>query len=117
VFHEIDQQVTAAEEAVSRTDVSADDALRHAMRLESSELNRLDESWFHTFPPSLGALLTLLTPENNLHLRHLVEAVHASSADKALHEQATSLWVKHQRTRAITPTQAARCSRSGENEQ
>ena len=117
VFREVDLQVTAAEEAGGSTDVSADDALRHAMLLESSELNRLDESWLHTFPPPLGALLTLPTPEDNLHLRRLVEAVHAFGTDKALHEQATSLWVKYQRTRVVTPTRAARGSRSEENGQ
>lgn len=115
VFHEIDQQVAAAEAAVSHTDLSVDEALRYAMRLESSELNRLDGSWFHTFPPSLSAMLTLLTPEDNVHLQRLVEAVHAFSLDKALHEHATSLWVKHQRTHAIKLTQAARCNQSEEN--
>jgi hypothetical protein len=101
MFHAIEQQLTAAEEAVDHIDLSANEALRYALLLESSELNQLETSWRHTFPPSLSTVLTLLSPEDNLHLRRLVEAVHAFSTDKLLQEQATALWVKSQTTKVM----------------
>jgi hypothetical protein len=67
VFHDIEQQLTAAEEAISHAGIGVDEALRYAMLLESSEIDRLDQAWFHAFPPSLETLLLLLTPEDNLH--------------------------------------------------
>jgi hypothetical protein len=100
LFYEIDRQLAAAEAALGQIDIGVDEALRHAVLLESSELNRLSDAWFHSFPPALRTLLTALMPEDNVHLRHLLEAVHAFSSDKALHEQAISLWVKYQRIKA-----------------
>ncbi len=99
VFRAIEQQLTTAEAALGQIDISADEALRHALILEGSELNRLDGAWFHCFPPALRALLTALMPEDNLHLRRLLETVHAFSSNKELHEQATTLWVKYQRAK------------------
>lgn len=104
VFNEIEQLVTAVEEALGHAAICVDDALRYAMQLESSELNRLDESWFHTFPPPLSALLKLLTPEDNVHVQRLVETVHAFSPNKTLHEYATSLWVNYQRAKIAQST-------------
>jgi hypothetical protein len=100
LFYEIDQQLAAAEAVLGQKDIGVDEALRHAVLLESSELNRLSDAWFHSFPPALRTLLTALLPEDNVHLRHLLEAVHAFSSDKALREQAISLWVKYQRIKA-----------------
>ena len=103
VFRTIEQQLTAAEAAMRQVNISADEALRQAVILEGSELNRLDDTWFRSFPPTLQALLTALMPEDNVHLRRVVEAAHAFSTDKALHEQATSLWVKYQCTKKKPP--------------
>jgi hypothetical protein len=100
LFQEIDQQLAAAEADLGQIDIGVDEALRHAVRLESLELNRLGDAWFHSFPPALRTVLTALLPEDNVHLRHLLEAVHAFSSDKALHEQAVSLWMKYQRLKA-----------------
>jgi hypothetical protein len=100
LFYEIDQQLAAAEAVLGQIDIGVDEALRHAVLLESSELNRLSDAWFHSFPPALRTLLTALMPEDNVHLRHLLEAVHAFSSNKALQEQAISLWVKYQRIKA-----------------
>jgi hypothetical protein len=100
VFQEIEHQLAAAEAVLGQIDISVDEALRHAVLLESSELNRLSDAWFCSFPPALRTLLTALMPEDNVHLRHLLEAVHACSSDKALQEQAIALWVKYQRIKA-----------------
>ena len=100
LFHEIEQQLAAAEAVLGQIVIGVDEALRHAVLLESSELNRLSDAWFHSFPPALRTLLTALMPEDNAHLRHLLEAVHAFSSNKALQEQAISLWVKYQRIKA-----------------
>ena len=100
LFYEIDQQFAAAEAVLGQIDIDVDEALRHTVLLESSELNRLSDAWFHSFPPALRTLLTALMPEDNAHLRHLLEAVHAFSSNKALQEQAISLWVKYQRIKA-----------------
>jgi rubrerythrin len=100
LFHDIEQQLAAAEAILGQIDIGVDEALRHAMLLESSELNRLSDAWFRSFPPALRTLLTALMPEDNVHLRHLLEAVHAFSSNEALHEQAIALWVKYQRIKA-----------------
>ena len=62
-----------------------------------SELNRLDEEWFRGFRPTLGALLQAMMPEEEVHIRRLVEAVHAFSSDKALQQQAAALWSVYHR--------------------
>ena len=100
LFQEIDQQLAAAEAVLGQVNIGVDEALRHAVLLESSELNRLSDAWFHSFPPALRTVLTALMPEDNVHLRHLLEAVHAFSSNKALQEQAIALWVKYQRIKA-----------------
>jgi hypothetical protein len=100
LFYEIDQQLAAAEAVLGQIDIGVDEALRNAVRLESSELNRLSDAWFHSFPPALRTVLTALLPEDNVHLRHLLEAVHAFSSDKALQEEAIALWVKYQQIKA-----------------
>ena len=102
LFYEIEQQVAASEAVLGQIDIGVDEALRHAMLLESSELNRLSDAWFHSFPPALRTVLTALMPEDNVHLRHLLEAVHSFSSDKALQEQAIALWVKYQRIKAVS---------------
>ena len=100
LFYEIEQQLAAAEAVLGQIDIGVDAALRHAVCLERSELNRLSDAWFHSFPPALRTVLTALMPEDNVHLRHLLEAVHAFSSNKALQEQAVSLWLKYQRIKA-----------------
>src|SRR5262245_41658414 len=62
LYHEIEQQLAAAEAVLGQIDIGVDEALRHAVLLESSELNRLSDAWFHSFPPALRTLLTALMP-------------------------------------------------------
>jgi hypothetical protein len=93
----VEATVRAAEATLSHPEVSSDDAFRQALLVEGSELNRLDAAWFAGFAPPLRVLLQAMTPEEDIHLRRLVEAVHAYSKDKALHQQATMLWMTYQR--------------------
>ncbi|MBM4255051.1 MAG: hypothetical protein FJ147_04050 [Deltaproteobacteria bacterium] len=99
-FSAIEQQLADAEMLLGQPNISGEEALRQAVLLEGSELNRLSDDWFRSFPPALRALLTGLMPEDNVHLRHLLEAVHAFSVNKVLQEQATALWLQYQRAKA-----------------
>lgn len=92
----VEAKVAAAEAAVERSELSSDAALGQAIILEGSELNRLDEEWFRGFRPTLGALLQAMAPEEEVHIRRLVEAVHAFSSDKTLQQQAAALWSAYQ---------------------
>ena len=96
----VEAKVATAEAAVRRPELSADEALRQALSLEGSELNSLDEAWFQGFRPTLGSLLQAMAPEEEVHLRRLVEAAQAFSVDKALHNQATAVWAAYQQQRA-----------------
>lgn len=96
VLADVEAKVAAAEAVIQRSDLQADEGLHQALVIESSELNRLDEAWFQGFGPAVGALLQAMIPEEELHLRRLVEAVQVFSQDKALHDQATAVWVRYQ---------------------
>ncbi len=71
----IEAKVAAAEAAVAQPELSSDEALTQALILEGSELNSLDEAWFGGFRPTLGALLQAMWPEEQVHIRRVVEAV------------------------------------------
>ena len=93
----IDGKITAAETVARKPDLSNDEALQHALILEGSEINSLDEAWFQGFHSSLGSLLQAMTPDEDVHIHRLVNAVHAFSSNKALQEQAATLWANFQR--------------------
>jgi hypothetical protein len=96
ILAEIEGKVATAEAILQRADLGADEVLRQALILEGSELNRLDEAWFHGFRPALGGLLRAMMPSEDTHIRRLVEGVHIFSLDKALHRQAAALWTTYQ---------------------
>ncbi|MGE0683558.1 MAG: hypothetical protein AB7P69_22000 [Candidatus Binatia bacterium] len=93
----IQEKIKAAETAAQQETLSNDEALHHALILEGSELNRMDEAWFRAFRPTMTTLLQAMMPEEEVHLRRLVEAVHTFSTDDALQEQATELWSTYQK--------------------
>ena len=95
----IETLIATAEAAARQEKLSNEEALRHTLLLEGSELNQLDETWFRAFRPTLTTLLQAMMPEEEVHLRRLIEVVHELSADKALQEQAASLWSAYQRQR------------------
>ncbi len=92
----VEKTVAAAEAVAQNPTVTGDDALRQALLLEGSELNRLDDAWLHGFRVTIGLLLRALAPDLPSHIRRLVDAVHQCSTDETLHEQADALWVSYQ---------------------
>jgi rubrerythrin len=113
VFAGIEAKIAVAEAAVQRADLSIDDALRQALMLEGSEINRLDEAWFHGFRSLLGSLLQAMIPEEELHIRRLVEAVHTFSTDTALQHHAAVLWSTSQHGNLGQATVGTPASRQG----
>lgn len=103
----ITAQVTAAEMAAQQRSLSSDEALRLTLTLEGSELNNLDTAWFRGFRSTVTSLLKAMMPEEEVHLRRLVEAVHRFTTDDALQEQAAALWAtylqQHSRAALTTP--------------
>ncbi|NOT57645.1 MAG: hypothetical protein HOP18_23820 [Deltaproteobacteria bacterium] len=87
--------VATAEAVVQNPSLTEDEALRQALRLEGSELNRLEGAWLQGFRVTTSLLLRALAPEMPSHIRHLVDAVHSSSTDPALHAQADALWATY----------------------
>ena len=100
-------QVTAAEIAAQQSSLSSNEALRLTLELEGSELNNLDAAWFRGFRSTVTSLLKAMMPEEEVHLRRLVEAVHQFTTDDGLQEQAAALWAtylqQHSRTALTTP--------------
>jgi rubrerythrin len=95
----IEAKLAEAEAAIQRADLSTDEALCQALILEGSEVNSLDAAWFHGFRPALGSLLQAMVPEEEVHIRRLVEAVHTLSTDQVLQHQAAVLWSTYQHGR------------------
>ena len=93
-------KITHAEADVGQPQLSSDEAFHQALLIEGSELNSLDEAWFHGLRPALGTLLRAIAPEEEDHIRRLVGAIHAFSMDKARRNQAADLWVAYLRKSA-----------------
>jgi hypothetical protein len=58
----VEAKIVAAETAVQQPHLSADGALRQALRLEDSELYELEEAWCQGFHPSLESDITRQIP-------------------------------------------------------
>lgn len=104
----VNAKIAAAEAAAQQRSLSSDEALRLSLTLEGSELNNLDAAWFQGFRSTVTSLLKAMMPEEEVHLRRLVEAVHQFTTDDALQEQAAALWSaylqQHSRAALTTPT-------------
>ena len=92
----VEAQLVAAETAVKQDDLSLDDALLQALCIENSELRSLDEAWLEGFRPSLTSLMHAQFPDEEAHIRHLVDAVERFSTDETLQELAKLLWSTYQ---------------------
>jgi hypothetical protein len=92
-------KLVAAEAAVRQSDLRSDEAFRLMLMLEDAELNSLDETWFQGFRPTRGSLLQAMLPEEEVHIRCVVDAVQAFSTDDALQRQAAALWSTYERQR------------------
>jgi hypothetical protein len=95
----LEAKMGAAEAAVGRSDLSSAEAFRLTLVLEDAELNSLDEAWFQGFRPKLGSLLQAMLPEEEVHIRRMVDAVQAFSTDEVLQRQAAALWSTYERQR------------------
>lgn len=96
VLASVEHAVATAEARVQSPTLTGDDALRQALLLEGSELNRLDDAWLHGFRITTSLLLRALASDLPSHIRRLVDAVHRCSADETLHAQADALWATYQ---------------------
>ena len=96
----VEAKLIAAETAVKQPDLSPDNALRHALHIENSELRSINEGWIEGFRPSLTLLMHAQFPDEEAHLRRLVDAVERFSTDAALHERAELLWVTYQQQKS-----------------
>ena len=86
--------VTAAEAAVRQPSLTSDEAFHHALSIEGSEFNRIDEAWLHGFRSTTSLLLHTQLPDGQQHIRRLVDAVHQFSSDKSLAAHADTLWAE-----------------------
>jgi hypothetical protein len=95
VLASVETVLATAEAEIRQPSLTSDDAFRQALRIEGSELNRLEEAWVQGFRSTTALLLQTLTPEERQHLRRLIEAVHHFSSDTALHAEADALWAQY----------------------
>lgn len=99
--------ITRAEAALQQPSLTSDAALHHALQIEGSELNHLDEAWLHGFRSTTNVLLQALAPETQQHVRRLIDAAHRFSTDPTLPTEADALWKQydtpHQEPSTTTP--------------
>jgi hypothetical protein len=100
VLASVENTISTAEAVAQNPTVTGDEALRQALLLEGSELNRLDDAWLHGFRITTSLLLRTLAPDLLSHIRRLVDAVHQCSTDAMLHAQAEALWASYQQSNA-----------------
>jgi hypothetical protein len=94
VLAEIEATIAAAEAAVRQPSLTSDEAFDHALSIEGSEFNRIDEAWLHGFRSTTSLLLQTQLPDGQQHIRRLVDAVHQFSSDKSLAARADTLWAE-----------------------
>ena len=99
VLARVETVVASTEAAVQNPSLTEDEALRQALLLEASELNRLEDAWLRGFRITTSLLLRALAPEVSSHISRLVDAVHSSSTDPTLHAQADALGVAYHKQR------------------
>ena len=90
----VEATIVAAETAVQQPSLTSDEAFRHALSIEGSEFNRIDEAWFHGFRSTTSLLLHTQLPDDQQHIRRLIDAVHQFSSDNLLAAQADTLWAE-----------------------
>lgn len=100
----LEAKVVAAEAAVRQSDLRRDEAFRLTLMLEDAGLNSLDETWFQGFRPTRDSLLQAMLPEEEVHIRRVVDAVQAFSTDEALQRQAAALWSTYERQKQTYST-------------
>ncbi len=95
VLVRVEAVVASAETVVQNPHLTEDEALRQALHLEESELNRLEDAWLHGFRITTSLLLRALAPDMQNHIYRLVDAAHSASTDPTLRAQADTLWAAY----------------------
>jgi hypothetical protein len=95
VVESVETVLASAEASIQQPSLTSDDAFRQALRIEGSELTRLEEAWMQGFRSTTALLLQTLAPEEQLHLRRLHDAMHRFSSDTTLHAEADALWTQY----------------------
>lgn len=90
-LRKVEAQLATAEAVARQPSLSVDEALRHALILEGSELANLVNAWVQGFSPALESLLHAHMPDEEALLRRLVEATQEFSADPTVHDQAETV--------------------------
>jgi hypothetical protein len=98
VLTSVEAMLADAEATIQQPGLTSDDAFRQALRIEGSELTRLEEAWLRGFRSTTALLLQTLTPEEQPHIGRLVEAVRRFSSDAALHKEADALWAQYDKS-------------------
>jgi hypothetical protein len=98
VLASVETVLATAEATIQQPSLTSDDAFHQALRIEGSELNRLEEAWMHGFRSTTALLLQTLSPEAQPHIRRLIDAVHSFSSDTALHAEADALWAQYDKS-------------------
>jgi hypothetical protein len=95
-FRRVEQTIADAESAIRQPGFGMDDALRLALTLESSELQLLEKKWLEGLDPSVHVLRHDQIPQEEDHLKRLLNATHRFSTDEELHMQADEMWAVYQ---------------------
>lgn len=106
VLTNIETMIAAAEAAAQQPTLTSDAAFRHALQIEGSELNHLDDAWMHGFRSTTNVLLQALAPKTQEHIRRLVDAVHRFSTDTTLLAEAEAMWTQYDQSQQ-TPERTA----------
>ncbi len=96
-IEKIEAKISSPEGVSDEPELSVDQALSHAIALEGSELNQLDNSWLEGFHPDLGKLLQAWTPAHEEHIRRLSDAVYRFARNENLHKEASALLSEYER--------------------
>jgi hypothetical protein len=87
----IEAAIAAAERASENPDLTPEEALGHALALESSELNQIGAAWLSRFQPGFNALTQGGELAFEQHIRRLSDAIGRFTANENLHKQAAKL--------------------------
>jgi hypothetical protein len=95
----LEAKIATAEAAVKHPNLSRDEAFRLTIMLEDAALHSLDEVWFQGLRPKPESLFSVMLPEEEAHIRRLVNAVQTFSTDEVLQRHAAALWSTYERQR------------------
>ncbi|MGB7951298.1 MAG: hypothetical protein WCH75_26750 [Candidatus Binatia bacterium] len=96
-MEKIEAIISTAERASEKTEITADEALGHALAMESSELNQLEDAWLGGFRPDFATLTQSVMPAHEEHIRHLSNAIGRFTANENLHREAAALLSEYER--------------------